>query len=85
MENTITKMDAEKRVRENPHKTIILVHLFSRAMSNLSCNPSKKNFTMKYSIVHAYNQKHLLHPTRSIPPLNIQACTLDTKIFRFHQ
>jgi len=80
-----TKINVEKRVRENAHKAIILVHPSSRVTSNLSCNPRKKIFTMKRSIIQAYNQEHLLHPVRSISLLNIQACTLQTQIFRFHQ
>ena len=59
--------------REESRKTqrvIILLHTFSRATFSLSCNPSMQNFTIKHSIVHTYNQEHLLQPARSKTPLN---------------
>jgi len=85
MRDTVTNTDVERRVRENAHKEIILVHPSLRATFSLFYNTCKKKFTMKYSIVHSYNQEHPLHPTRSIPLLNIQACTLQTQILIFHQ
>jgi len=55
MKCTETETDVERRARENPHRAIILVHSSSRATSSLSCNPSKKIFTMKHSIIDTYN------------------------------
>jgi len=62
MRDTVTNTDVERRVRENAHKEIILVHPSLRATFSLFYNTCKKKFTMKYSIVHSYNQEHPLHP-----------------------